>query len=379
MSTMKYTASLVCASLIMGACQPKVDSSNSEVAQSLQKYLFVSSGACYSGSGVTAFSTTTSSNVVYKVNLSTGVREALVADYNSSPATPGDSPISIVDWDKHNLAVLVRNGNAGRLELLPKAGGTRGVFGTNPATSTILSTAPQSMAMSSDGGLLMIRTGFIEKVNSSGIRQTTPYVSNNLGATCGTANTLLTKVIVSPSGKIITASANASPKLISTASSGASGSCLAGQAPTGASYATAFAYDQTHNKVIVAWSGSTTAADVNSIVVYDYDDTAGTFSNAQKIYDANAYPATYSYLLFGVSAMTYDETDGQLYIATAISTATTAVNYAIEKFTYNPNMLGVDNTKVLMRAGNTPFYSYGLDTKCISSMLVTNDPLDTTN
>lgn len=379
MSTMKYAASLVVASLVMGACQPKVDDSNSEAAQSLTKYLFVSSGACYSGLGLTTFSTTTSSNVVYKVNLSTGVREALIADYNSSPATPGDSPISIVDWDKHNLAVLVRNGTAGRLELLPKAGGTRGVFGTNPATSTILSTAPQNMAKSSDGGLLMIRTGYIEKVNATGVRQTTPYVSNNLGATCGTANTLLTNIAVSPSGKIITASANATPKLISVASSGATGSCLAGQAPTGSSYATAFAYDNTNNKVIVAWSGSTTATDVNSIVVYDYNDTTGAFSNPQKIYDANAYPATYSYLLFGVSAMTYDETDGQVYIATAISTATTAVNYVIEKFTYNPNMLGVDNTKVLVRSGSVPFYNYGLDTKCISAMTVTNDPLDTTN
>ena len=44
------------------------------------KYLYVASGACYSGNGITSFTNATSSNLVYRLNLTTGTKERTIAD-----------------------------------------------------------------------------------------------------------------------------------------------------------------------------------------------------------------------------------------------------------------------------------------------------------
>lgn len=354
------------------SCEKKLEDASSS------KFLYVASGQCYSGNGITTFTNTTSSNLIFKVNPETGIRDGIVADYFASPAAAGDTPASIIDWDADNLLVYVRNGTTARLETLPKKGGIRNNFGTSPAMSTIITTAPKTIQKSADGGVLMIRTGFIEKVNASGVRNITPYVNNNLGATCGTANTLYTDIAVSATGRIITANAAATPnnRLISVAATGATGSCAAAQAaPATTTFATAMVFDKVHGKLIVAYAGSTTATNINSIYAYDFDENNGAISNGQMIYDAFAYPATYNYLLFGISAMALDTDTNSLYVATAISSATTTVNYAIEKLSYNASAIGTANTTVLTRAGTLPFYNYGVDTKCISSMVLSTAPV----
>jgi len=60
------------------------------------KFLYVSSGACYSGTGNTTYRATTASNLVYRVNPSTGVRESILFDYNK--ANTGDSPVGLCVW-----------------------------------------------------------------------------------------------------------------------------------------------------------------------------------------------------------------------------------------------------------------------------------------
>ena len=175
MSTLKDFALWGSLVALTTSCQPKLE----ETSQAVHRYLYVASGQCFSGNGVTTFNASTSSNLIFKVDTETGVRDGIIADYFSFPASAGDTPISISDWDESHLAVFVRNGNSGRLELLPKKGGTRNTFGTTPAMTSIISTAPQNMKKASDGGLLLIRTGYIEKISSSGMRQTSPYVNNN--------------------------------------------------------------------------------------------------------------------------------------------------------------------------------------------------------
>ncbi|XGC81196.1 hypothetical protein ACES2L_01715 [Bdellovibrio bacteriovorus] len=375
---------LLCGSLLalIASCQPTVEETpaseetpaDNEIAAT--KHLYVTTGLCYSGNGITTFTAATASNLILKLNADTGVKEATMADFWAAPAAAGDTPISIMDWDDDNLLVFVRNGATGRLETMPKVGGVRNTFGTTPAMSTIISSNPANMAKSSDGGILMIRTGFIEKVTSSGIRLTTPHVNSNLGATCGTANALLTNIAVSATGRIITANAAASPnnRVISVPAAGATGSCSAGiAAPAATTYATAMVFDKVNSKLIVAYAGPTTAANVNSIHAYDFDEATGNITNDQVIYDAASFPATYSYLLFGISAMTLDEDTNTLYVATAISNATTVVNYAIEKFAYNASKIGSVNAEVLTRSGSVPFYNYGVDTKCISAMSVVTE------
>lgn len=353
-------------------------SSENSSSQSTQRYLYFSSGLCRTGSGVTSFTAATSSNLIVKVNLSTGQREAIVADYSSFPASSGDTPVGLIDWDANNLAVTVGNGTSGRIELVPKNGGTRSNFGLNPGPSTVFSATPRYMGKAADStGFFTIKSGSIDKISNNGIRQSGPsastnYVMNNLGATCGATNTLYNFAVQSPSGKIISGHAVASAnRLVSLSSSGASSAtqCLATQAAPGAGTAWPMdaVYDSANNKLIVAWANSATTANSNMIVIYDYDDSTGAFGTSYTVYDAST---TSGYVLFNIASMAYDSTKKILYVATAISTATTVVNYAIEKFSYDPTQIGIDNTKVLTRVGSSPFYSYGIDTKCISSMMI---------
>lgn len=340
------------------------------------RHLYVASGTCYSGVGLTTFTATTASNQVFKIDSVTGQLKQIIADYYAAPAAAGDSPVGIVEWENDQLLILVQNGTSGRIEKVSKEGGTRSNFGLTPGPATTLATAPRGMIKTSDGGLLIMRTGFIEKVNSSGVRQTqgaTPWVNSNLGVTCGAANTLITSVSTSNTNRIIATHSAASPanRIISVPASGANGSCSSATAsPQTTAFPVASVFDKTNAKVLIAYAGANTNNDINSIYAFDFNETTGALSNPQEIYDSNGYPGTYSYLLFGISSMHLDSTTQELYVATTISTATTVVNYAIEKFNYDATKIGTNNTAVLTREGIIPFYNYSIDTKCISSMFV---------
>ena len=354
------------------SCQKKQEE---VAASSVGRYLYVATGLCYSGNGNTTFTATSASNLVLKINTDSGIREQIVADYNASPASTGDTPVGVVDWDDSNLLVLVANGTSGRIETVPKHLGTRLPFGLNPSPATVIATAPRGMVKTPDGGLLILRTGFIEKVSKSGIRQGSPWVNNNLGATCGTANTFFTSVLTSSTSKIIATHAAAAGynRTVFLPATGANGSCTAALSPTAplntSTFPVAAVFDTKNSKILIAYAMNVTTAGANVIVSYDYNDSTG-LSNPQVIYDVSAYPATYSYVLYGISAMALDETTNSLYVATAISTTTTVSNYSIEKFTYDPTQIGTANSSVLTRVGSTPFYNYGVDTKCISQMVV---------
>ena len=364
-------------SLLLG-CQPKKVDEESASSQVASRYLYISSGVCQAGTGVTTFTATSASNLVIRVNLETGQRDSIVADYNASPASSGDTPVGVVDLDSTRLAVIVGNGASGRIEVVPKNGGSRSNFGLTPGPATIFSAIPRFMGKTNDGGFFTIRSGAIDKISSSGIRLTGPsssatYVTNALGATCGNTNTTYSFALHTPSNRIIAGHALAAAnRLISLPAIGTSSAtqCIAAQAApaAGVAWPLAAVYDSTNSKLIVAWGNSATTANTNMIVAYDYNDSTGTFGTANVIYDIST--GTFPYTLFNISAMTLDSTTNTLYVATAISTATTVVNYAIEKFTYNPALLGTSNGTVLTRVGSVPFYNYGVDTKCVSGMMI---------
>lgn len=330
----------------------------------IPKHLYVSTGACYSGTN-TPFLSTTSSNQSYRLSLTTAQKELTLADYYSLPANAGDSPITVVDVDSSNIMILVENGSGRRIEKLSKANNpTRTIF-TNNATA--LSTVLKGMVKTSDGGYLVARTAGIEKLTSQGIRMGAPYIGGALGATCGATNANINNVAVTPSGKIIFTNAAASNNrwgVISANGYTVASDCLGAQlAPDVNAYPVAVQYIPSHNQIVVAYAGNALSVNLNSIYVYDFNDTTNVISNATKIYDSNTYVAA-GYLLYGISAMVYNPDDRSLFVATAISNATTVVNYSIEKLTYNPD------AKSLTRALTVPFYSYGVDTKCISSLMI---------
>ena len=341
------------------------------------KYLYVASGACYSGNGVTAFTNATSSNLVYRLNLATGTKERTIADYFASPANPGDSPVSIVSENSSSLLVLIENTTTVGLRRIERVSKT----GTSSRTTysgniTALSAQARAMTLLPDGYLLVSKSTAIEKMKDGSnrlLKGANPWVSLSTPASsCTTSATLLSDVVRLNNGGIVFAHAatgTARIGVVDPLGYAVAGDCKSAQSsPNAASFPTAMAYDRTNHKLIVAYAGNTTAADINTIYSYDVDETTNVLSNPQELYDSSLFGSTYNYLLFGVSSMTLDTTNGYLYVATAVSTATTAANYKIEKLKYAPTNIGSNNPAVL--SWEKTFYDFGGDTKCISSMTI---------
>ncbi|MBN8537436.1 MAG: hypothetical protein J0M15_10320 [Deltaproteobacteria bacterium] len=332
------------------------------------RYLYVTSGTCYSGTGNTTFTATTASNLVYRLSLATGKKDMTIADFNSAPANAGDSPVCAIEQDKDNLLVAVESTSGRRIEKVAKAASpSRAIFSSNTAA---LSAVLKSIIKTPDNGYLIAKTAGIEKFSSQGVRiGSAAYVGTSLGTICGATNTNIIGAVTNSSGKIFYINALASNNrwgvITSTGYNGLDAHCLGVRsAPNANSYPVAIVYLQSVNQVMVAYAGNAITTDLNSIYVYDFDDTTNAISTGVKIYDSSTYVTT-GYLLYGISAMTYDSVDNSLYVATAISSATTVVNYSIEKLSYNPS------AKTLTRvASDLPFYNYGVDTKCISSLAI---------
>lgn len=354
--------------LLTNGCakEPEESSSTSD-----SRYLYVASGACYSGTNTT-FSATTSSNLVYRLRLSDGGVDTIIADYLASPSNAGDSPASIVDGDSNYIYALVENATAGlrRIEKIEKkSNGTRSIFTNN---STALSAVLRNLIKLPNGDFAVSKSSGIEYLTSANVRLGNPYISPTV-APCGSSNTLISKVLTLSNGKFVFLHAAAAQNRFGIFATTGGTTCAAAQAaPTANAYPTAAFYDATNAKLFVAYAGNAATTDLNSIYMYSIDESTNAISDATKVYDASLYPGTYSFLLYGISEMAYDSSTNSVYVATATTTATTVVNYAIEKLTYDPTQIGVDATKILVRSGTTPFYEYGNDTKCISKMFISN-------
>ncbi len=348
--------------VLFSGCAKK---STDAVVVTQPRFLYVTTGQCYSGTGNTTFTNLTSSNLIYKVTTG-GVRDLTIADYNSFPASVGDSAISTIEWDDSNLLVLVENPTSGRrIEKVSKNSGNRSLFTSN---TTILSSVLRGMIKLNDGSILVNKSSGYEKISAQGVRIGLPFVTNNLGATCGTAITQMTSAQSLNNGKIVfshAAAANNRFGIISSTGYSSSADCLAVQAaPNVGSFPVASVYVAAFNQLIVAYAGNSMATNINSIYVYDINETTNVISNPTTIYDASLYPSTYGYLLYGISALAFDPLDNSLYISTSVNSAVTVSNYTIEKLSYDAL------NKALTRVTPASFYNYGLDTKCISSMSV---------
>ncbi|MBL7670859.1 MAG: hypothetical protein JNM39_10265 [Bdellovibrionaceae bacterium] len=364
--------------LFCTSCAKPPEDEAAAVTTTSSRYLYVASGTCYSGGGNTTFTNATASNFVFRIDLATGAKDATIADYNSSPSQTGDSPVGIASIDSNNMYILVENATAGarRIEKVQKTtDGARTLFSNN---TTALSVALRGLHILTNGDLLINKSTAIEKINTANVRITkgaNPYV-NAPAAPCATSTTLMSKVTTLSNQFILFLHAATSQNrfgFVKPEGYGAAGDCTPAQAaPNTASFPVATAYDAVNSKLLVAYAGSTTTTDINSIYAYNITETSSsvTVGTANKIYDASLYPATYPYLLYGISEMVLDPVDNTLYIATAINTATTVVNYAIEKFSYDASQIGVANTSVLTRSGSTPFFDYGGETKCIADMMI---------
>ncbi len=356
-----------------------VQANEEEAVAANSRYLYVASGTCYSGGGNTSYTNLTASNLVYRINTTTGAKDITIADYNASPAQVGDSPVGLVNIDSENMYVLVENtttAGARRIERVAKTtDSTRSTFSNN---ITALSAQLRAFHMLSNGDLLISKSTAIEKISSANVRVqngANPYVSAPT-APCATSTTLISKTLTMNNEFIMFLHAATGQNRIGfVRPSGFSiaGDCTVQQsAPIATAFPVAAVYDSVNSKLIVAYAGNATTVNINSIYAYAITETSTTITvgAANKIYDASLYPATYPFLLYGISEMVYDPVDSVIYVSTAINTATTVAGYSIEKLSYNPAKIGVTDTEVLTRVGSTPFFEYGSETQCIADMMI---------
>lgn len=308
--------------------------------------LYVASGSCYAG-GV-ATSSGSSTIVTYDLN---GAFHHVVVDYNS--LSPGDSPVSLVDFDANNLLVLIENASGRRIDLVRKDGS--GIF-TYLSNTTALSGVLRRMVRFIDGGLLVSKSTAIERFSSgkSRILQSgSPYINAPAGA-CATSTTLMSGLTALGNGKILFAHAAASPNnkiaVVSATGYAASSDCLASQAaPTATALPTAL-IQHSSGKVIVAYASSTMAS--NFIYAYDINEATGTFSAATPSF-------TDASLVNGVSALTENPANGDVFVANGNSTYNNIEHFSFDR-----------TTKLLTRVGQLPFVPMQLYTRCVSDMKV---------
>lgn len=378
---------LMMVGFIFGGCAKKGSSKSSDEAAVVtpSTYLYVSSGLCQSGGSIGVFTTSTASNQVFRINVETGVKDATIADYTTVPSQLGDSPVSVARADDDELYVLVENNvaNLRRIEKIEKRlNGDRSIvfFGNGTTGFNIL----RSLAVTPQGDFLMARNTAVEKISSSGTRVTSgtaAFIALPATGGCAMPTTgTLSQAIALPNGMVAVANTSlgtlSKVGIVSSAGYANAASCISSvQSPLLSwSVPTAIAYDSTNNYLLVAYAGfsSLATSKVNTIYAYSVNATSGSLAaNPTRIYDQSE--AAFPTFLYGISAMALDQTNGHLYVASSRDNSATSIGHFIEKFEYTPaNISGTLSSTVLTRVGTTPFFSYSVDTKCISGMVVDN-------
>lgn len=375
------------------ACQPPVqepDASSKSPAGSYApgegpRYLYVASGLCYSGTGNTTYTATTASNNIFRLNLETGAYEGRVADFTKTTEAAGTTPVSIANYDDTRLLALLEHTGQRRIELIEKKiSGERQTFYNNTSTTApigALQSAARFITTVSDGFLLS-RTTAIEKMDLGRARRTgtgTNAWVQAPGGACSPSTVNITSLLTYPTTTnttgyniIYTHSQNASSATnnrigVIAGDTGWTGSagCLDDQSTVAAAaYPTSSVYLSGAKRLAVSYAGTNVALQ-NSIHTYAIDDTATSNIISDPV---NSFEN--SGVIYGISAMAWDEENENLYVATGGSVTTNFttgnVPYNIEKFSYN------STTKTFSRVGNTTFYPGNLETRCISSMFIGN-------
>lgn len=369
---------MIASALLLSSClQPGGDGSSTTITSG--RYLYVAAGACYSGNGNTTPTSSSSSNLVYRINLADGGRDSIIADYSSSPSNTGDSPVGVA-VSGSDLLVLVENATTTSLRRIDRvakeANGARSTYSGN---TTALSGVLRKLVKLSDDWLLVSKSTDVEKMKDGSNRVTVggnPFIRlATTASNCITATSLIPDMLVLPSGLVVVLHAAAGKTgfgVVSGSGYAISADCknnVFQSSPSASGYPTAAVYDSVNSKLLVAYAGSTTTDDVNAIYSYDLDSTTGAISNPNEIYDSASFGSTWNYQLFGISAMTLDSTTNSLYVSTSKDSSSTS-QFKIEKLTYSPSNIGITNANVLTR--DSTFKDYAYDTKCISQMVIGN-------
>lgn len=404
-------------------------SSNSadEASTALSKKLYIASGQCNSGLGVTSFGTQNSSRRVSKLDLTT--KQLTTFLDLTEPFVGGvfgiDTGAQALVNDGKNILMLTENAVAmsdRKIYTIPKASPfNTEIYSTDPlALTQTAGHITRSLLKDADGALLFSKSVGIEKVGINTLRipqGANPWV-NAPASTCATSTTFMSAMQVLPpytgstAGKIIYSHAGATGALnrigiVSADGYSIAANCLIGYqinavahtyaanvtgplpivfAGTGGppttigTSPTSMVFIKTGDapgvigKLVVSYSAAVAAETSNNvalnyaIVAWDVNESSATVATLTN-------PVILSRQLdavFGISAMAYDSDAKALYVATASQTGvmnqtTAGYGYKIEKFNYDPVTL---NEATLVRENNKPYMERTSGTKCITSMVV---------
>lgn len=372
------------AGLALGCAKPRSSSTTeSSTTPAAGRYLYVSTGVCHSGGSLAVYTAATASNQVFRINTSTGVKDITLADYTSAPSQAADSPVAIVNSSSNDVFVLVENATANlrRIEKVSKSlNGSRAIvlFGNGTTAANQL----RDISLTPQNDFLMTRNSGIEKITSNGTRVTNGTLAFVVPPTTGgcampTGGTM-SRGLALPNGMIamanVTLGTLSKVGIVSASGYGSAANCLSSaQSPlNSSSLPTSLAFDSTNSLLLVAYAGynATAATKVNTIYAYTVNTTTGVLgATPTRIYDQT--DSSFPTFLYGISAMALDSDEGYLYVASSRGNSATSSGHFIEKFQYNPsNISGTLSTSALTRVGNTPFFNYTIDTKCISGLFV---------
>ncbi len=415
--------------LILTAC-PKA--ANTETSITTPKKLYISSGACYSGSGIIAYSATTASRTVTKWSTTNGSFDDVFTDLNvASSVSVGTVPQSLIDKGDHMLmltenAVGIGAGDRKIWKIFKNDPSTYISYANDPTSFTAAAThITRSMSQDTDGSIIFSKSLMAEKVNSIGARISkagNPWINPlaSTGACFNGAGALITKVhTIAPfsgtnQGKTIYIHAGATllanrigavqrTGLISATAADCAGSNPLGGistvlhanatgltgpvtfSATGPSL-TSFVYIPTSapatttGKMLVTYSGSTaTSFDNNTnfnygIVMWDVTEVSDSGAGTAITFTNPVIVWRDESIVWAPTSIAYDSTDNSVYVAVgadigAVDQTTKNYGYNIEKFTLNISTPSLTRVST----NNAPFIIGNRYTKCVTDMVLSNN------
>lgn len=414
----KITAVVAGVALSFTGCS-KTSSDAASVA--VAKKLYIASGQCNSGVGVTSFGTQNSSRRISRLDLASNQLDVLLD--LTVPYVGGtfgiDTGVQGLVNDGKNVFMLTENAVAmsdRKIYSIPKASSfNTQIYSQDPlALTQTAAHITRSLVKDADGTFLFSKSIAVEKIGINTLRipqAANPWV-NAPAAPCAVSATFMSATAVLPpftgttSGKIVFAHADSTAAgnrlgIINADGYSVAANCLSGVqinlithnyasnvtgpvvafAATGA-VPTAMVFIPTGpapgviGKMIVAYSSSVVSETSNNVnlnfAIVSWDVTETTVSAATL-----TNPIILSRQLdavFGISALAYDPTDKSLYVATASQTGvmnqtTAGYGYKIEKFTLDLAATPTA-TATIVRVNNLPFMERTAGTKCITSMVL---------
>ncbi len=325
------------------ACEKKKD--EPAIAAPLAD-IYLASGTVYVGLGVT---TAAPSQTVSRFD-GNGNFVAVLRDYTSSP---GDTPVSLADYDEQHILVLVENTASRRVELVRKDGSSYSTLFTNAGLSSVL----RQMRYDSAGALLISRSTAVEKFTANGVRVTmgaNAFV-NAPGGACAPVVTNISSIANGPDGQVLmahaftAAAANNRVVMISKTGYAAAGDCLAVlAAPTTASFPTSLLMHSSGQLLIGYGNNTGPVHEIHSVAV-----NSAAFGTPVKAFGDLA-------VLQGISKMA-ELANGDVLVVAAAAAFNT-----IEHFSFDPS------TGLLTRVKSKPFITPSIFSRSVSDILVVN-------